>query len=163
MVSESKIALVTGSARGIGRAIALDLAREGADMVVNYRSRPDAAEEVAEKTVELEKLFGASTVTTSVTDENTITNLREKLQDILIQQTTGTEAADRIAINERHRDAVSEAIRNISEGADQVLEGNDEVAAMFLRTGYDALGGSEREDVDEAILDRIFSSFCIGK
>ena len=49
MVSESKIALVTGSARGIGRAIALDLAREGADIIVNYRSRPDAAEEVAEK------------------------------------------------------------------------------------------------------------------
>jgi 3-oxoacyl-[acyl-carrier protein] reductase len=45
----SKIALVTGSARGIGRAIALDLANQGADIVVNYRSRPDAAEEVADK------------------------------------------------------------------------------------------------------------------
>ena len=45
----SKIALITGSARGIGRAIALDLANQGADIVVNYRSRPDAAEEVADK------------------------------------------------------------------------------------------------------------------
>ena len=43
----SKIALVTGSSRGIGKAIALDLANQGADIVVNYRSRPDAAEEVA--------------------------------------------------------------------------------------------------------------------
>ena len=49
MVSNKKIALVTGSARGIGRAIALDLASQGADIVVNYRSRPDAAEEVAER------------------------------------------------------------------------------------------------------------------
>ena len=71
--------------------------------------------------------------------------------------------ADRIAINERHRLAVSEAISNIADGACEVLAGNDEVAAMFLRTGYDALAGIEREDVDEAILDRIFSSFCIGK
>jgi NAD(P)-dependent dehydrogenase (short-subunit alcohol dehydrogenase family) len=41
------IALVTGSSRGIGRTIAVDLARRGADMVVNYRSTADAAEEVA--------------------------------------------------------------------------------------------------------------------
>lgn len=44
-----KIALVTGSARGIGRGIALDLAGQGADIIVNYRSRSDAAEEVSEK------------------------------------------------------------------------------------------------------------------
>ncbi|MGB8343392.1 MAG: 3-oxoacyl-[acyl-carrier-protein] reductase [Ktedonobacteraceae bacterium] len=39
-----KIALVTGSGQGIGRATALRLAREGADIVVNYRSNAEAAE-----------------------------------------------------------------------------------------------------------------------
>lgn len=39
-----KIALVTGSSQGIGRATALRLAREGADIVVNYRSNATAAE-----------------------------------------------------------------------------------------------------------------------
>lgn len=42
-----KVAIVTGSSRGIGRAIALQLADLGADVVINYASSPDKAEEVA--------------------------------------------------------------------------------------------------------------------
>ena len=41
-----KIALITGSSRGIGRAVALELAERGADVVVNYVSRRAAAAEV---------------------------------------------------------------------------------------------------------------------
>lgn len=43
---EGKIAVVTGASRGIGRAIALELARNGADIVVNYNRSSEAAEEV---------------------------------------------------------------------------------------------------------------------
>ena len=45
---EGKVALVSGASRGIGRAIALDLAVHGADVVVNYATRLDAAETVCQ-------------------------------------------------------------------------------------------------------------------
>lgn len=44
-----KIALVTGSSRGIGRAIARELAREGWKVCINYRVRRDCAESLLEE------------------------------------------------------------------------------------------------------------------
>jgi len=49
MRSGGTVALVTGGQQGIGRAIALALAREGADVVLNFLDDPDAAAVVAEE------------------------------------------------------------------------------------------------------------------
>jgi len=46
-----KVAVVTGSSRGIGRAIALRLARNGARVVVNYKGNESAAAEVVDQIV----------------------------------------------------------------------------------------------------------------
>ena len=50
---KDKIALVTGSSRGVGRAVALAFAKEGAKVVVNYSSSEKAALEVVEKIKEM--------------------------------------------------------------------------------------------------------------
>ena len=46
---DNKVALVTGGSRGIGAAIALRLAREGADVAITYTSAEDAANTVAKE------------------------------------------------------------------------------------------------------------------
>ena len=56
---KGKVALVTGSSRGIGRAIALKLAREGVDVIVNFFRRREAAEQTAK---DIEKLGVTSKV-----------------------------------------------------------------------------------------------------
>ena len=48
MKLKDKIALVTGSSRGVGRSVALGFAKQGANVVVNYTSNENAANEVVE-------------------------------------------------------------------------------------------------------------------
>ena len=51
MSLRGKVALVTGGSRGIGKAIVLKFASEGADVIINYFRNRQAAEEVAEEAV----------------------------------------------------------------------------------------------------------------
>jgi 3-oxoacyl-[acyl-carrier protein] reductase len=52
-----RVAIVTGGSRGIGRGIALELARRGAKIVVNYHANADAAQETVQA---IEALGGAA-------------------------------------------------------------------------------------------------------
>ena len=46
MLLKNKVAIVTGGNSGIGKAIVLELARQGANIAVDYVSHPEAADEV---------------------------------------------------------------------------------------------------------------------
>lgn len=69
-------ALVTGASRGIGRAVALALAKEGANVGINFRSHPDEAEKVAGEV----RVFGgkALLVQADVADQTAVEDMVKK-------------------------------------------------------------------------------------
>lgn len=70
---KGKLALITGGGRGIGRAIALELAQRGADVVINYVRHPDAAEIVASEIRSLGRM--THTIKANVADEDSINRM----------------------------------------------------------------------------------------
>ncbi len=74
----NQIALVTGGARGIGRATSLRLAAHGAAVAINYTSRPDAAEATA---TEIRAAGGrAITVQADVADDAAVQAMVRKVE-----------------------------------------------------------------------------------
>jgi enoyl-[acyl-carrier protein] reductase III len=75
---EGKLALVTGGGRGIGRAIALELARRRCDLIINYVRHSDAAE----TTADLARQVGvkADTVRGNVADETQVQRMFDQIQ-----------------------------------------------------------------------------------
>ena len=74
MELENKIAVITGAGRGIGRAIALAYAREGADLLLAARSQ-EALEETRSMVEELGRK--ALVVPTDIRSEESVDNLAE--------------------------------------------------------------------------------------
>jgi 3-oxoacyl-[acyl-carrier protein] reductase len=72
---EGKNALVTGASRGIGRAIAAELARAGASVVIGYRSAKDDAETLAAE-------IGARAIQADVSDAEDARRLVEEAGDL---------------------------------------------------------------------------------
>ena len=76
-----RIALVTGAARGIGKAIALALAEAGADVAVNYRARDADALAVADAVRNLGRR--TMTVRADVSDSSAVKSMVEAIADEL--------------------------------------------------------------------------------
>jgi 3-oxoacyl-[acyl-carrier protein] reductase len=88
-----KIALITGASRGIGAAVAQLLAAEGADLIINYRSKGSRAEEVAASIV----ATGSRAILSQadITNESDVNNMFESIAtqcdrlDLLVLNASG--------------------------------------------------------------------------
>jgi glucose 1-dehydrogenase len=69
MLLKNKVAIVTGGNSGIGKAIVLELARQGANIAVDYVSHPEAAEEVERQVAALgDRAIGVEADVSKVAD-----------------------------------------------------------------------------------------------
>src|SRR5688572_26999885 len=80
-MTDARVALVTGAGRGIGRAIAIELARNGHDVVVNYRGSEAAARSLAEEIAGLGRR--ATAIQADVSRPEDVERLFKEAQDAL--------------------------------------------------------------------------------
>jgi len=76
---DGQTCVVTGSSRGIGRGIALELAENGADVVVNYRSSEGAAYDVVDEIEDMGRT--AVAVQADVADHDQVQAMAEEVHD----------------------------------------------------------------------------------
>ena len=104
----SKLALVTGGGRGIGRAVALELAARGADVLLNYFRNQDAADATAEEVRSLGRR--AETLRGHVGDPERITRMFDRIAetyghlDILVNNAASGVIRPLLELEPRHWD-----------------------------------------------------------
>ena len=105
-----KSAIVTGSSRGIGRAIAVELARQGADVLVNYNTNRQAAEEVKDEIESLgrQAVIAQADVSDLAQHQNLLDTAGDAFGkvDILVNNTGITRIADILEESEEDFDAL---------------------------------------------------------
>lgn len=120
-----RIALVTGSSRGIGQGTALALARNGADIAVNYISQKEGARSTVERILALGRRAMAVQADVSISSEvgRMVQDIREELGEIdilvnnaaiarqrSIEEVTETDWDETIAINLKSAFLVTQAV-----------------------------------------------------
>lgn len=120
--------------------------------------------EAAERLADLETRFRVPFILTSSHTGRGLAAVKHRIETVLAALRSGdADHQDRLTINQRHEQRLLEAVKVLGESADEIRTQSTEVAAMLLRQAYELLGGLERENISETVLDHIFSRFCIGK
>lgn len=109
------------------------------------------------------RVFGCPCLVTSATTGHGLDEVQNRVDEMSLRWRRDSEGSDQLALTERHRQSIQSALMALQEAQREALDGHDEVAAMLLRSALEQLGRAESDRVDEQVLDRIFSHFCVGK
>jgi tRNA modification GTPase len=131
-------------------------------MAVATKTDLVAERDITGKIAQLKTFFGCDFLPISVHGNTGIDKLKAAIAELIITATSGHNK-EGIALTARHRQAITAAIGDIEKAVDELKVGNDEVAAMMLRDAHALLSDIGQHHIDEQLLDRIFSRFCIGK
>jgi tRNA modification GTPase len=118
--------------------------------------------DTAERLSQLKSIFGCDFLPVSAHNNAGVDKLKTEIAERVIASTSG-HTKDAVALTTRHRQALNNAIHDIVQAEKEIKAGSEELAAMMLRTAYNQLSNIEQHNIDEQVLDRIFSRFCIGK
>lgn len=118
-----QVALVTGASRGIGRAIAMALAREGATVIINYKGNKEAALEVQQMISEM-----GGKATCMQVDVSSPAEVEQMVQQVMAQEGHLDILVNNAGIN---RDTL--LMRMKDEDWDQVIQTNLNSAFYCIR------------------------------
>lgn len=87
-----------------------------------------------------------------------------ELRELVLERLSSAHKNSAGPVRERHRDALAEVAEAVLRARKSACQENTwELAAAELQSGLRHIGGLLGENVDDAVLDRIFAEFCIGK
>ena len=118
--------------------------------------------EAAERLVKLKTLFDCDFLAVSAKSGTGIDTLKSEISRRIVSAAPA-EGKNTVALTVRHRQAINNAIHDIIQAEKEIKAGSEELAAMMLRTACNQLSNIEQHNIEEQVLDRIFSRFCIGK
>ena len=158
---DGKVAIVTGSSSGIGQAIAVRLASEGASIVIDYHSHPEGAEETQKQIAGKQ---GGKSLTVQA-DVSTVDGGQKLVEaaydelgacDILVNNAGIEKGADFWDVTEKDYDAV----------LDLNLKGAFFITQAFVRKLRDAKKGGRVVNISSVHEDMVFphfASYCAAK
>lgn len=135
------------------RALAASLPPESTALLVNKSDLP-AAFTISEAAA---LLPGAQVMTVSALDPASLAPVK----DFLLRRGALTDALP--LTQPRHMEAARRAARHLREAADTLRTATVDLAAVALDAAQLALSEITGDQVDEKLLDRVFSEFCVGK
>ena len=134
----SKVALITGGARGIGKATALKLARAGADVVIVYYSSAEEAEQLVQEIQALGRR--AVAIKANVADEASVKELLKQVQtyfdrlDILVSNAASGVLKPALKMSTKHwrwcMETNALALNHLVTAAEPILQPGGRVIAL---------------------------------